>query len=342
MATVFCNGRFVEAGDAKVSALDAGLQHAVGLFETMLGGVRTRTDADASAWVIDLDAHIDRLATSAAQTGLWPGLRTPALAEAVLATVLRSNLPRARVRLTVTGGDLNLAARGSAGQPAQRSAIEPTILIVAQPATSYPAQMLDEGVLVSLADARANPFNPLESHKTLNYWWRLRELQTAGIKGAAEALVFDITNHLAGGCVSNAVVIKDGLATTPAARGEEPFGADGPPPASDDPEQDATPPPMPAGMIPSCVLPGVTRARVLDWISLGASAHAGLANLRARRGPLTISDVLEADEVLLTNSSWGVLPVARVEGRQIGSGQPGPVARALRQLWERWLDSAGR
>jgi len=316
MATVFCNGRFVEAGDAKVSALDAGLQHAVGLFETMLGGVRTRTDADASAWVIDLDAHIDRLATSAAQTGLWPGLRTPALAEAVLATVLRSNLPRARVRLTVTGGDLNLAARGSAGQPAQRSAIEPTILIVAQPATSYPAQMLDEGVLVALADARANPFNPLESHKTLNYWWRLRELQTAGIKGAAEALVFDITNHLAGGCVSNA--------------------------ASDDPEQDATPPPLPAGMIPSCVLPGVTRARVLDWISLGASAHAGLANLRARRGPLTISDVLEADEVLLTNSSWGVLPVARVEGRQIGSGQPGPVARALRQLWERWLDSAGR
>ena len=37
---------------------------------------------------------------------------------------------------------------------------------------------------VVFADSRANPLNPMEGHKTLNYWWRLRELQVAAGKGA--------------------------------------------------------------------------------------------------------------------------------------------------------------
>ena len=46
-----------------------------------------------------------------------------------------------------------------------------------------------------------------------------------------------------------------------------------------------------------------------------------------------IEDVLSADEVLLTNSSWGVMPVVGVEREKIGTGEPGPVARALRDWW---------
>ena len=46
-----------------------------------------------------------------------------------------------------------------------------------------------------------------------------------------------------------------------------------------------------------------------------------------------INAVLEADEVLLTNSSWGVLPVVGVEREQIADGKPGPVATQLRAWW---------
>jgi branched-subunit amino acid aminotransferase/4-amino-4-deoxychorismate lyase len=187
--------------------------------------------------------------------------------------------------------------------------------------------MLSQGVLVTLADTRANPFNPLEGHKTLNYWWRLRELQIAGAKGAAEALVFDVTNHATGGCVSNLMIVKDGLVHTPIARGQEGFGPDGPP-DHDDPASDPPTAPQAKGALPSCVLPGITRQRVLSWLSLWG--------ITTRREMLTINDILSADEVFLTNSSWGILPVRQIETRAIGPGTPGPITQRLVSQWATW------
>ena len=48
---------------------------------------------------------------------------------------------------------------------------------------------------------------------------------------------------------------------------------------------------------------------------------------------LTIDDLLDADEVLLSNSGWGVLPVVRVEQKAIANGQVGPATRKLREAW---------
>ena len=57
------------------------------------------------------------------------------------------------------------------------------------------------------------------------------------------------------------------------------------------------------------------------------------ADVLWRRAALTIEDVLAADELFLTNSSWGVMPVVRVERHTVGAGVPGPVARAMREKW---------
>lgn len=332
-ATAFLNGRFFELGDGAdgapvLSALDAGLQHGVGLFETMLGGV-----GDAgNVWCVRIDEHMARLAASARELGLSDALRTVALAEAVAETVRRSGLHRARVRLTITAGDLNML------RPGEGKAPQPTVLIVAQRATEYPEPMYARGVLATIADARANPFNPCESHKTLNYWWRLRELQAAAARGAAEAVVLSATNHLAGGCVSNLFVVKDGALLTPIARGEEGASEDELL-ARDRAEtlasiDDAPPGPPPGASkagggrgaaLPSPVLPGIVRRWVIDW--------ARDAGIPLRRQMLGVADLLDADEALLTNSSWGVLPVTRVEAKAIGAGSPGPVASRLVEAW---------
>jgi branched-subunit amino acid aminotransferase/4-amino-4-deoxychorismate lyase len=55
--------------------------------------------------------------------------------------------------------------------------------------------------------------------------------------------------------------------------------------------------------------------------------------IAVERADLTINDVVDADEIFLTNSSWGVMPVVRVERHQVGSGAPGPIARAMREKW---------
>ncbi len=332
MLSVFLNGRFLDGDAAPVSlsAFDAGLQHGVGLFETMLGGVGgAGGGAGDQPRVVHLDRHLDRLAASARELGLASALHAGPLGEAVLETVRRSGLARARVRLTVTGGDLNMLAAAKSDPGASASAPpstprrhDPTILIVAQPATAYPDSMLDRGVVVALADARTNPLDPTAGHKTLNYWWRLRELQRASAQGAAEALVFSVTNHVVGGCVSSILLVKgDGL-LVPIARGEEQKTTGGKPGTAES-----------AATLPSPVLPGVTREAMIE-------AAEGLGWLTQRR-MLTIDDVLTADEVILTNSSWGVLPVVGVEAAKIGKGdrsaKPGPVARDLRAAWERMV-----
>lgn len=322
MARVFLDGRFVERDDARVSAFDAGLQHAVGLFETFQARV-----SGGEAYVRGLESHLRRLADSASLLGLSTTLRTDPLAEAIVTTVEQSGIETARVRLTITGGDLNMLARprpqaqtgdapGSTTPTTRPAGHDPTILIDVQPFTPYPEAFFTEGVAACIADAKANPLNPLEGHKTLNYWWRLRTLQEAALKRMGEALVFTITNHLAGGCVSNAFLVRDGVLFTPIARGEE---------------QEVASAGGPSGgpVLPSPVLPGVTRAEVLEY--------AGERGLAVERRMLTVHDVLGADELFLTNSSWGVLPVVQVEAAAIGIGAPGPVATALRARWvEGW------
>jgi branched-subunit amino acid aminotransferase/4-amino-4-deoxychorismate lyase len=316
MPSVFLNGRFVERDDAMVSAFDAGLQHGVGLFETMLavrGGGQWRT--------IHLREHLERLAISARGLGLSELLRVGALEEAVVRTVARAgediSSARLRVRLTITGGDLNLLGRAR-GDTAAGEGAEPTLLIVAQPATEYPAEMFERGTSVVLADIRVNPLDPFQGHKTLSYWARLRELQVAAGKRAGEALVFQVTNHLAGGCVSNAFVVKDGVVYTPIARGEETEVAGG------DIEGEETGR-KPGATLPSPVLPGIVRRWVADWCDG--------EGIDVERRMLSIDDVLRADEVFLTNSSWGVLPVVQVEAEAVGGGEVGEMSRRLVGAW---------
>ena len=278
------DGSFVKVDEARVSAFDAGFQHAVGLFETMLA---------RNGSVFRVHAHVSRLERSARRLLMVESLQVDAVAEAVQQTVTHNRLDSARVRLTVTGGALNLRVE----QPGRS---DPTILIHAQPSTPTPERLHEEGIRVVVADDRLSPLDAGGGEKTIDYWMRLLSLQKAGAVGASECLWFTVSNHLAGGSTSNVLLVRDGRLLSPFARGEEPEGA-----------------------LPSPVRPGVTREVLFEL----ARSHGLSVELR----PLDIEDVLEADEVMLCNSGWGVLPVVSVEQATIGSGTPGPTCRMLRE-----------
>jgi D-alanine transaminase len=46
-----------------------------------------------------------------------------------------------------------------------------------------------------------------------------------------------------------------------------------------------------------------------------------------------VDEAYHADEAFLTSASNFVLPIVEIDGKRIGGGQPGPVARRLRQLF---------
>lgn len=287
---------------AQVSAFDAGFQHGVGLFETMHA---------KGGRVYRLMQHLERLLASARELQLVESLRLDPLADAIDMTLERNGLKDARVRLTLTAGDMNLLSTPAAA-PAQN---DPTILIHVQPPTRYPDALFEKGVGVRVADSRLNMLDAFAGHKTLWYWPRLRELQAAASVGMNEAIWFDVANGLACGCVSNVFLVKDGVVRTPTARGEE---------ARDAPASSAWRSP---------VLPGITRAAVLE-----IAQQLGHAVDRTR---LDIGALLAADEVFLTNSSWHVLPVVRVEKSEIAKGKPGPVTAAVREALLREIAGEG-
>ncbi|MGB0324527.1 MAG: aminotransferase class IV [Phycisphaerales bacterium] len=289
---VWINGDFYERDEAKASVFDAGFQHGVGLFETM----QARNNH-----VFRLDDHLRRLHDSARELGLTERLQEQPLAEAVQRTVEENGFPKTRVRLTLTGGDLNLLTKDGVSQ------VDPTILIVAQPSTPYPEDFFLNGVTVSVSDGRLNPLDPTSGHKTLDYWKNIRALQLAGARGASESLWFSVTNHLACGSVSNIFLVRDGVLLTPLARGEEPEGG-----------------------LPSPVLPGIVRRTVVE-----AAESLGLT---VKKEMLTIDDVHTADEIFLTNSGWNVLPVVQVEQHLVSSG-PGATTKLVMQAVNALVES---
>lgn len=285
---VYLNGRMIDLAHAKVSVEDAGLQHAVGLFETM---------AAFHGRVFRLEPHLQRLEQSASELGLARTLDRALLENAVVQTLEHNQLKEARIRLTLTPGAVSLLRRES-DETARPP--EPTVLVVAQPPTVYDPSYFERGIMALIAPPSANPFDALAGHKTLAYWARLRTLRQAAAAGAGEAIWLNLTNHLAGGAISNIFLVKNAKLLTPIAHREEIAGA-----------------------LPAPVLPGITRAAVIEL--------AQTMNIPCERRMLGVPELLEADEVFLTNSSWQILPVTKIEKKEIGDGKVGPLTRSLRQ-----------
>ncbi len=79
------------------------------------------------------------------------------------------------------------------------------------------------------------------------------------------------------------------------------------------------------------VLPGITRRTVLDL--------AGELGLPAEVRDLSLVELAAADEAFATSTAGGIMPVTRLDGAPIGSGEPGPVTARLAALyWERHAD----
>lgn len=78
------------------------------------------------------------------------------------------------------------------------------------------------------------------------------------------------------------------------------------------------------------ILPGVTRDVLLD---LAADVY------RPAIRSISREELYGAEEVFLTSSNKEVLPVRQVDDRPIGTGRPGPMTRALMELFRRHTET---
>jgi branched-subunit amino acid aminotransferase/4-amino-4-deoxychorismate lyase len=169
--------------------------------------------------------------------------------------------------------------------------------------------MREGGALISLGPWEVAHTDPLSRHKTLNYWSKRRAFEAAQRLGFDEILSATVQGFCFWeGSRTNLFVVKRDVLITPSLEGP--------------------------------VLPGVMRGLVLElarerrW---SAREESDLSRAMLR----------QADEVFLTNSVRGIIPVARAQSpvwRDLGPWSwpvPGPWTQRLSTLVDDWLRSGG-
>lgn len=206
--TVYLNGAFVDAGEARVSIWDGGFLYGDGVYTTLrLYGGRP----------LDLPAHLERLRRHAAALELAVPLDDAAFAS-VIARLADANGLLAgdgRLRITVSrGGDpddpLPLRDLGR---------LSPTVLLTLAPVPPAFAQWARDGIAACLLEPGSGRGN-LPHLKTLNGLPALLAQRQAAARGCQEAILLSEDGHLLEGAVSNLFVVREGRLATPA-------GADG-------------------------------------------------------------------------------------------------------------------
>ncbi|MCC6470667.1 MAG: aminotransferase class IV [Alphaproteobacteria bacterium] len=79
---------------------------------------------------------------------------------------------------------------------------------------------------------------------------------------------------------------------------------------------------------------GITRQNVIDLCAANAIA--------VEQRDFTLAETYNADEAFVTGTFGGVTPVARIDGRTIGSSRPGPVTARLDRLYQDLVASNAR
>jgi D-alanine transaminase len=83
--------------------------------------------------------------------------------------------------------------------------------------------------------------------------------------------------------------------------------------------------------------------RILTGITMTVAKEiaAGL-QLKLEERAFSVEEALAAKEAFITSATQIVMPVVSVDGRKIGSGEPGPIARRLREAFHRTAEFGRR
>jgi len=176
---------------------------------------------------------------------------------------------------------------------------QPTTLITADALPEYPQEWYDRGISVVVSSFKQLSGDPAFGHKTGCYLQRILARQEAAAKGADEALWFTPNNRLAEACFCNVFLVLSGTVHTP-------------------------PRDTPA-------LPGIVRQVVLELCGrLEIPCDAST--------PLTVHEMLAAEEMFLTSSCSGVRPVARIERHSVGDQKPGQITKRIMSAYQALLE----
>lgn len=173
---------------------------------------------------------------------------------------------------------------------------KPSCFIIASKISLYPPEYYDNGLaIVTVPTRRVSPAALPPTIKSLNYLNNILGKIEAKQFGALEAIMLNEQGYVAECTADNVFTVHKGEIFTPSA------------------SQGA--------------LKGITRSTIFD---IGKEL-----NVPVRETDMTRYDIWCADESFLTGSGAEVIPVVKLDGREIGSGRPGPITRRVLESFRR-------
>lgn len=194
---VYLNGEFIEIEKAKISIKDSGLLYGYGCYESFRG-YQGRT--------FRLKMHIDRFLQTAKSLNL--PVDTEILREVVPEILKRNRFANSRVRITLTGGEINPLTKG---QMVKNS----TLLVSAIEYHPYSGELYDKGFEVVISPISRYSRSSLPGMKTTCFLESLLARKKAIETGADDALLLNEKGLLAEASSSNVFIFKNGVLKTP-------------------------------------------------------------------------------------------------------------------------------
>lgn len=178
----------------------------------------------------------------------------------------------------------------------------PQVIIIADKIQLYPETFYKKGLEIVTVPTTRNHTNAVNpAIKSLNYLNNILAKIEAINAGCVEAIMLNSQGFVAECTGDNVFMLKGGELLTP---------------------------PLAAG-----ALYGITRSVAIELAeSLG---------IKAKEPNLTRYDLYNADEVFITGTAAEVVPVVKIDGRQIGSGKPGKLTKKLIKAYQDLTNSTG-
>lgn len=181
-----------------------------------------------------------------------------------------------------------------------RQVDSPTLVIIVQPLKLPTAEQYARGIAAVIVDVEKGGGGLVDPGiKTGNYLNNILALRQAIARGGEDAIMCNLAGEVAEGATSNVFLVRDGELLTPHLR--------------------------------TGLLAGITREVVCEL-----AADVGHP---VRETTVQPDELRGAQEVFLTSSVRGIMPVTRLDDRPIGSGTAGPVTRKLHARYLRYIEA---
>ena len=201
---VYLNGSLIPRSQARVSVFDYGFLYGYSLFETMRA---------YHGKIFLMERHLKRLLGSAEIIGLGSELAGINLGKACIDTLMANGLEDARLRLTVSRGEVNVF-------PGYNISSTPTVLVTARGYSALSTQIYDRGFRAVVSSLRRFSQSPLSRLKSANYLPSVLAKMEAEAAGLDESLLLNEHGFLTEGSISNVFfATSSGLITPPVESG---------------------------------------------------------------------------------------------------------------------------